>query len=76
MALMHNNALRVNAQAPDDAEQMAVYHETGWRAGPHKDSDPDDPSPIPRVLEPAAEDDEDEEPAKTTRASKATSKEK
>ena len=59
MALMHHNKLRVNAQLPDDtpAETVDVYREHGWAVGLHKDSDPDDPADIPRVLpepEPAA----------------------
>lgn len=62
MALIHHNELRVNVPAPEDADQMAVYYESGWRKGPHKDTDPDDPSAVPAVL-PVA-DPEPEPPAK------------
>jgi len=68
MALMHHNDIRANAQAPDDDAQMAVLHDNGWRAGPHKDTDPDDDSPVPRVL-PAAD------PEPEPKAVKATKKE-
>lgn len=63
MALMHHNKLRVNAVAPDDSDAMDVYRDSGWASGPHKDTDRDDPSPIPRVLEPVVDDAADEEPA-------------
>ena len=57
MALMHHPALRVNAEAPDDEAQMAIFHDAGWRKGPHSDTDPDDLAPfggtkVPRVLPP------------------------
>jgi hypothetical protein len=70
MALIHHNALRVNALVPDDDDQMVVLHESGWRQGPHKDTDPDDPSRVPRVL-PLEAVDEEPEPSKT-KATKAT----
>jgi hypothetical protein len=70
-ALMHHNELRVNAPASTDPEQMAILHEKGWRAGPHTDTDPDDPADVPRVL-PAAEDEPEATP--TPRPRKAASK--
>ncbi len=70
MALIHHNGLRVNVLAPDDDDQMAVFRESGWAKGPHKDTDPDDPSPIPRVLPLEGE------PESEPKATKATSKEK
>jgi hypothetical protein len=61
MAVIHHNALRVNAVVSDDADQLAVLRDSGWAKGLHKDSDPDDRTAAPRVL-PAA--DPDPEPAK------------
>lgn len=69
MALIHHNELRVNVLAPEDPDQMAVFHDSGWRQGPHKDTDPDDPAPVPRVL-PLESVDEEPEPSKT-KATKA-----
>jgi hypothetical protein len=63
MALMHHNELRVNAQASTDDGQMAILHESGWRTGPHRDTDPDDPADVPRVLPETATD----EPPTATR---------
>jgi len=75
MALIHHNGLRVNVRAPEDDDQMAVFHESGWRQGPHKDTDPDDPSAIPRVLA-AADPVEEAAESEPSKATKATSKEK
>ena len=58
MALMHHNKLRVNKPAPESDEVMAIWREQGWASGPHKDTDPDDDTAVPRVLpepEPDAE---------------------
>ena len=68
MGVIHHNKLRVNAVVPDDPDQMAVLRESGWASGPHKDTDPDDPSFIPRVLDPEsdAEEPEPEHAAKRT----------
>jgi hypothetical protein len=68
--LIHHNGLRVNAEVPDAAD-LDVYRESGWAKGPHKDTDPDDLNPIPRVL-PLPEPDP-EPPAKAK--AKATDKE-
>lgn len=64
MALIHHNKLRVNAVIPDDPDQLDVLRESGWAAGLHKDTDPDDPATIPRVLpEPEPDDEPEPEPA-------------
>lgn len=62
MALIHHNGLRVNADVPAEPDQMEVLRESGWTLGPHRDTDPDDPSPIPRVL-PAPDPDAPNPPA-------------
>lgn len=74
MALMHHNELRVNAPASTDEDQMAILHKRGWRAGPHKDTDPDDPAAVPRVLPAAPEPTEPEPPAPRPRAKAKTSR--
>jgi hypothetical protein len=68
--IIHHNGLRRNAEVPDNVD-LDVYRESGWAKGPHKDSDPDDPSSLPRVL-PLPES-ETETPAKAK--AKATDKE-
>jgi len=70
MALIHHNGLRVNREVPD--EVVDIWREQGWAKGKHKDSDPDDHSAEPRVLEVVEEEPEPEPP----KATKATSKEK
>lgn len=53
MGLMHHNGLRVNALAPESDEVMDIWRESGWTAGPHKDTDPDHPvylGEVPSVL--------------------------
>jgi hypothetical protein len=48
--LMHHDGLRVNATVPND-EVLAIWAESGWVAGQHADTDPDDfAAAIPRVL--------------------------
>lgn len=49
MGLMHHNTLRVNAPAPDDDDVMQIWHDVGWRRGPHKDTDPDHPAHLGEV---------------------------
>ena len=61
MVLIHHNGLRVNSEVPDDT--VDIWREQGWYGGLHKDTDPDDDSPVPRVL-PEVEDPEPA-PAKT-----------
>ncbi len=63
MGLIHHNKLRQNALVPDDADQMAVLRESGWALGPHKDTDPDDPAVVPRVLPEPDPEAPDPEPA-------------
>ena len=63
--LMHHNGLRVNAPASTDPDQMAILHDSGWRQGPRKDTDPDDPAPVPRVLLEAEPEPEPEAKPKT-----------
>ena len=70
MALIHHNGLRVNKDVPDDT--VDIWRDQGWTKGLHKDSDPDDLTPEPRVL-PAAEDEEPEPPSKATKATKKES---
>ena len=61
MALMHHNELRVNALAPESDEVLDIWREKGWKAGPHRDTDRDDDTAVPRVL---PEPEPDPEPAK------------
>jgi len=69
MALIHNNKLRVNSEVPDDA--VDIWRENGWAGGLHKDSDPDDLSPVPRVLpEPEPEEPSDTKAVKTAATKK------
>jgi hypothetical protein len=71
MALMHHNELRVNAPAPESGEVLDIWREQGWRAGPHKDTDPDDDTAVPRVLpavEPEPEPDDTEDDHAPTKA--------
>ena len=75
MELMHHNVLRVNAPVALTDEQMAILHDQGWRAGKHKDTDPDDPAEVPRVLpETDVESDPEATPRRTRTRAKATAK--
>lgn len=48
MALIHHPILRANSQVPD--ETVDIWAESGWKPGPHPDSDPDSPFAAPPVL--------------------------
>lgn len=83
MTVIHHNKLRVNAEVPDDSDQMSVLRESGWALGLHKDSDPDDPvlirdpTALPRVLpEPEPDAETEDETNKSAAKKSSASKEK
>lgn len=64
MALVHHNDLRVNAEVADST--VDHYRELGWKSGKHKDTDPEDYSPVPRVLPLLDPPSDDPDPVKAT----------